>query len=175
MHLGDYQSAAFQFAEYKDTNYPVIAIGEELGELMEVFAIALDVHGDIHCALVDRVSNELGGILWNVSAICKETGLHLAEFEPSTVSDNLSGLILELGANVGTVQGMHAKAARKFGNAYEVDKCKLFDALGRVVDSIEAIAGEFALEIEDVAQANIDLLAQRKAAGTISAVEKRDE
>ena len=73
-YLRDYQHEAIKFAVYKDPIYPVLAVGEEAGELQGVVAKALRKGVE---PSRERILDEIGDVLWNLAAICEEYGLTL--------------------------------------------------------------------------------------------------
>jgi len=74
---------------------------------------------------------------------------------------------LALGEECGEVQGLVAKSLRKHGNLSGVNKYELEKELGDVLWNIAAIATEFSLDLEEIAEKNLKKLQARKAAGTI--------
>lgn len=76
MKLNEYQEAAKTTAVYQDSRYPILAIGEEVGELQGVFAKAMR-KGKPHD--VAKAADELGDVLWNVALLAYEIGFTLDE------------------------------------------------------------------------------------------------
>jgi NTP pyrophosphatase (non-canonical NTP hydrolase) len=89
MHLNDYQFKAETYAEYKDPMYPYFGLAEEAGETLGVIAKSLrkrgvsgisgDASGDMMNYVETRLSDELGDVLWMLSACCAELGITLQD------------------------------------------------------------------------------------------------
>lgn len=74
--LNEYQVAARKYAVYKDPMYPVLALGEEAGEVLGKFAKA-NRKGVTPCPI--EVAKELGDTLWQLSAIAADLGFTLEQ------------------------------------------------------------------------------------------------
>jgi len=74
--MNDYQARALATALYKDPLYPLLALGEEVGELQGKFAKFY--RGDKELVEAD-IKKEAGDILWQLSAFCYEQGWSLED------------------------------------------------------------------------------------------------
>ena len=89
MHLNDYQFKAEMYAEYKDPMYPFFGLAEESGETLGVIAKSLrkrgvsgisgEIKGDMMNYVETKLSDELGDVLWMLSACCAELGITLQD------------------------------------------------------------------------------------------------
>jgi len=84
MNLKDYREQALQFAEYEEELYPMVALAEETGEFLGIFAKAL--RGDdlqkrfgTEEALREAVLKEAGDVLWQLTNALNEAGLTIEE------------------------------------------------------------------------------------------------
>lgn len=84
MNLKDYREQALQFAEYEDEHYPFVALAEETGEFLGIFAKTL--RGDdlerrfgTRDALREAVLKEAGDVLWQLTNALNEVGLTIEE------------------------------------------------------------------------------------------------
>lgn len=95
MDWTDYQEEAFKFAKYPTTPalyvggnyipmYPVLALGEEAGELQGKIAKAVRDGADYH-DLREMVKKELGDVLWNLSAIANHFDLPLQDVAQANI------------------------------------------------------------------------------------------
>ena len=92
--MNEYQTEAFKFACYKDSDYPFFALAEEVGELLGKIAKAK--RGDKALETIkelseyrDGLKKELGDVLWQLSACCNEIGFSLEDIAQSNL-DKLS-------------------------------------------------------------------------------------
>ena len=77
MNFEEYQSQAAKTRKYPAGHYyPLLALGEEVGEVQGKFAKAYRDEKALDYAAVNK---ELGDVLWNLSALCTELGLSLAQ------------------------------------------------------------------------------------------------
>lgn len=108
MDLNEYQAQAIKFAKYSESEYPFLALGEEVGEVMGKLAKFIRKNGgnlssvlddisypDIelnsdHFELRMQVKKELGDVLWQLQACCNELGFTLEEVALNNI-DKLSG------------------------------------------------------------------------------------
>lgn len=74
-----YQDKAYEYVAYENIQYPVMALAEEVGEVSALFAKASRKYGDI--SRVDRkvLMDELGDVLWNISALAEEFDISLSD------------------------------------------------------------------------------------------------
>ena len=70
-----YQKGAATTAIYKDPIYPVLALGEEAGEVLGKFAKAVRKGVEFP---KDDIIKELGDVLWNVAMIAHDLGVPLS-------------------------------------------------------------------------------------------------
>ncbi len=105
MKLNDYQLDAMEFAEYRNNDYPFLALSEEVGEVSGKLAkyvrknecslstAIYDVNNG-SCnnskALRADLKKELGDVLWQLQACCAELGFSLEEVAELNL-DKLSG------------------------------------------------------------------------------------
>jgi NTP pyrophosphatase (non-canonical NTP hydrolase) len=77
MKLRDYQLLADKYACYDDPEYPFFALAEEVGEFLG--KIAKFKRGDDtfpdQATYLEALQKELGDVLWQWQACCKELGL----------------------------------------------------------------------------------------------------
>lgn len=78
MNFNEYQQEAIKTARYKKgCAYPLLALGEEVGELQGKFAKALrDGHPP---DFLKSVVKEMGDVLWNLSCLAHDWGIQLEE------------------------------------------------------------------------------------------------
>jgi len=74
MNLNEYQEAARKTAVYQNSMYPMMAIGEEVGELQGIFAKAMRKGLPYDR---EKAIDELGDVLWNVANVAHEIGITL--------------------------------------------------------------------------------------------------
>lgn len=84
MKFEDYQTEAKQTALYpnrlKNLEYPTLGLAGEAGEVANVVKkIQRDFGGEITDEIRAKLKDELGDVLWYVSACADELGLTLAE------------------------------------------------------------------------------------------------
>lgn len=86
--LNRYQERAKEFAVYQSPIYPFTALAEEVGEVSALASKQLRKLG--HLIDIDRtkLADELGDVLWNLSAIASDYGIMLADL----ADDNLRKL-----------------------------------------------------------------------------------
>lgn len=109
MKLNEYQEKAFYFAKYDYSDYPFLALTEEVGEVMGKLAKHVRKHSgklahaildaneayleelgtEADKALHDDLKKELGDVLWQLSACCQELNLSLEEVAKANL-DKLS-------------------------------------------------------------------------------------
>lgn len=84
MQFTEYQEQAMQFAQYEDENYPFVAITEELGEFLSLYAKAL--RGDdllqrfaSYEELENHIKKEAGDVLWQLTACLMELDIPLED------------------------------------------------------------------------------------------------
>lgn len=108
MNFDEYQKKATEFAQYEETEYPFLALSEEVGEFLGIFAKAYrgdDLLGRYGCKekLREAVLKEAGDILWQLSQTLKEVNLSLqdaAELNLQKLEDRLArGVIKGAGDN----------------------------------------------------------------------------
>lgn len=80
MEFNDYQTEAAKTAIYTDRNYPVLGLAEEAGEVAGIVAKAVrDNQGKLTHEQINRLSKELGDVLWMVAMVAYEHGISLQE------------------------------------------------------------------------------------------------
>lgn len=94
MKLNEYQSKAAEFAVYESLDYPLLALGEEVGELQgKVAKYVRKNKVDAHEAVVDAqfgfpgaelelkeaMKKEAGDVLWNLSNLLNDLGISLED------------------------------------------------------------------------------------------------
>lgn len=76
MTFDEYQREAIKTKKYPDgVTYPLLALGEEVGEVLGKFA-KYQRDGVID---MEAVKKELGDVLWQLSALCYEAKIPLQE------------------------------------------------------------------------------------------------
>lgn len=91
-----YQTKAMAFAKYTDHDYPFLALGEESGEVLGKLAKYVRKNQcNLNDALIAAISpanlkeqtlrenlvNELGDVMWQLTACCEELGISLEELQ----------------------------------------------------------------------------------------------
>ena len=82
MYLNEYQREARKTAIYKSRIYPFLALAEEAGEVAGKIAKKLRKEGhNFHLTDSERwgVIDELGDVLWQLSACCEELKIPLGD------------------------------------------------------------------------------------------------
>lgn len=84
MNFKDYQSEASQTALYpnrlKNLEYPTLGLAGEAGEVANIVKkIQRDLGGQITEEVRGKLKDELGDVLWYISACADELGLTLTE------------------------------------------------------------------------------------------------
>jgi len=84
MNFEEYQDAAKQTALYpnrlKNLEYPTLGLAGEAGEVANIVKkIQRDFGGEVTAEIRDKLKDELGDVLWYISACADELGLTLAE------------------------------------------------------------------------------------------------
>ena len=84
MKFEDYQSAASKTALYprrlENLEYPTLGLAGEAGEVANIgIQIQRDHGGEINDEIRARLKDELGDVLWYISACADELGLTLGE------------------------------------------------------------------------------------------------
>ena len=79
MNFKEYQQESYHYKKYADAIYPIIALGEECGEVQGLVAKAIRKQNNMYSVEKVKVMDELGDVLWNLSAICTEYGLNLED------------------------------------------------------------------------------------------------
>jgi|TARA_R110001606_G_scaffold388303_2_gene553508 NTP pyrophosphatase (non-canonical NTP hydrolase) len=75
--LDTYQEQAAEFAVYPQGSfYPVFGLGEETGEVLGLFAEAINNKGTVDLV---KVKKELGDVLWHLSQIANDNDFSLSE------------------------------------------------------------------------------------------------
>lgn len=75
--LNVYQRRASRFAVYpQGSDYPVLGLGEEAGEVTGLFAKAVRKGTPVP---LDKLRKELGDVLWNVAQIATDHGMDLSD------------------------------------------------------------------------------------------------
>ena len=105
MTPNEYQEKAYLFAKYKHADYAVLALTEEVGEVMGKLAKFsrkndMTLSGSIKAAarpvglapmhLRDDMEKELGDVLWQFNAVCTELGFTLEQIMQSNL-EKLTG------------------------------------------------------------------------------------
>ena len=99
MGFNEYQKKAMTFARYADRLYPFMALAEEAGEVMGKIAKFTRKEGhtpsfypstEAELTLSKDLEKELGDVLWQVQACCKELGITLEQLAESNLA-KLSG------------------------------------------------------------------------------------
>ncbi len=89
MKFNDYQAQAINTAIYpkdKALEYLVPAIGEEVGELLKLFAKTVrDNGGSYRDVDRDKAIKEAGDLLWMLSAMCSELGISLNDVAQANI------------------------------------------------------------------------------------------
>jgi NTP pyrophosphatase (non-canonical NTP hydrolase) len=84
MNFEEYQSEASQTAHYpdrlKNLGYPTLGLAGEAGEVANIVKkIQRDFGGEITDEIRAKLKDELGDVLWYISACADELGLTLSE------------------------------------------------------------------------------------------------
>ena len=79
MNLEEYQKRSFIYKKYADAIYPVLALGEETGEVQGVIAKAIRKENNMFRVDKGQLMSELGDVLWNLAAVCTEYNISLEE------------------------------------------------------------------------------------------------
>lgn len=80
MDFNDYQTSAAKTAIYTDRNYPVLGLAEETGEVAGIIAKAVrDNGGMLTHEQINRLSKELGDVLWMIAMVAYEYGINLQD------------------------------------------------------------------------------------------------
>lgn len=74
--LNDYQARAMATAVYENDLYPLLALGEEVGELQGKFAKFYRGDKDL---VEEDIKKEAGDILWQLAAFCNDQGWPLED------------------------------------------------------------------------------------------------
>lgn len=74
-----YQAQAKRYATFKDPHYPLLAVGEEVGELQGLFAKQLRKYGNLEGICKATASSEIGDVLWNLALIADMLGIKLGD------------------------------------------------------------------------------------------------
>ncbi len=90
MNFEDYQSAAAKTALYpnrlKNVEYPTLGLAGEAGEVANIVKKIQRDHGGVLTDEVrEKLKDELGDVLWYISACADELGLTLAEIAAHNV------------------------------------------------------------------------------------------
>lgn len=91
MNFEDYQSAASRTALYprrlNNLEYPTLGLAGEAGEVANIVKkIQRDHGGVLNAEIRSRLKDELGDVLWYVSACADELGLSLREIAEYNVN-----------------------------------------------------------------------------------------
>ena len=86
MDFLSYQKKAYEFKKYSDSIYPVIALGEETGEVQGLVAKAIRKHSSMYRLDRDSLKSELGDVLWNLAAVCSEFGMSLNDIAEDNIA-----------------------------------------------------------------------------------------
>ena len=96
--LDTYQHQAIGFAVYKEPLYPFLALAEETGEVLGALAKYSRKTGApdfTDPALVGKLRDELGDVLWNVANAASELGVSLSDI----ATENIDKLTFRLVTN----------------------------------------------------------------------------
>lgn len=101
MKLNEYQEKAAEFAVYDTLDYPLLALGEEVGELQgkvakyvrkdktnahEALCDAMDpVLNDRPQVLRDSIAKEAGDVLWNLSNLLEDLNMTLEDVATANI------------------------------------------------------------------------------------------
>lgn len=185
MQLSEYQSkarsTAFDSALSPDYLFPGIA-----GEVGEVQEVLLNKYGTEDAEFGKQLASELGDHLWFVALICEYFGLdfksivleehfdNIVEFQ-RIVDDSLEKeepteemLAYELALYVGDLCSVWAKAVRDTNRTLNVEKFRKLElGLSNVVFSVARLGALWGYNLDDLLDANIEKLFDRKDRGVI--------
>jgi NTP pyrophosphatase (non-canonical NTP hydrolase) len=85
LFVSQYEMIAKKTASYKEVEYLVCGLGEEVGELLHEYAAMYRVGGLLDG---DKVKSEMGDIIWVLSQIARESGFTLED----AMRDNMEKL-----------------------------------------------------------------------------------
>lgn len=172
MLLDQYQTTARTTAIYPNLGhnlmYPALGLCGECAEVLEKADRG---------ATGEQVGPELGDVLWYVANLAAEAGMTLSELVgdeafPQGVSASevprmtaVLGLCVAVGRVAEIVKKIHRDGE---GQLSKERASRLAEALEAVLNSSARVAWTFGLRLEELAQANADKLASRKARGVLS-------
>lgn len=93
MKASDYQKDALILCPLKfreDVNFALLGLGEETGELFQLIRKARRDGRELN---LDRVKEECGDILWNVSVLCSILNINLDDVMSSNIKKIFSRIV----------------------------------------------------------------------------------
>ncbi|NOZ82019.1 MAG: nucleoside triphosphate pyrophosphohydrolase family protein [Candidatus Micrarchaeota archaeon] len=81
MTFSEYQKESRKTAVYpRGIIYPALGLGGEAGEVLEkIKKIIRDREGKVDAEVLEKISKELGDVLWYIAQLCTELGLDMEE------------------------------------------------------------------------------------------------
>lgn len=148
-----YQKAAWTFSTPEaGSDYFYFALLEEKGEALGVVAKAIRANIPVD---IDKLTKELGDVMWQIAAIATSTERRLrpshmysGTFEPGYID--------------------------RLAHAYKSNMTSS-KRIGFALDFVRCMAAMFKLDMIDIMTKNIEKLEERKAAGTIDSVNRKDD
>jgi len=95
MTFEEYQELAGRTADYPEFKnivggkvlYPVLGLSGEVGEIVEIIKkVHRDKHGELTLETVLRLRDELGDVLWYISALATELELDLGDIAQNNIT-----------------------------------------------------------------------------------------
>jgi len=162
-------------------SYVSLKLGGETGEVLEHLGKALrDDAGELTEDRATLLSKEIGDVLWYVARFAHELGFKLAMVIEQDIDDLRVGIPgrgtptartcigLGLSRNVGLLSArLFGVLITKAGNYDSADKDFFAMRLACIFHWLNQLAVECALDIQEIADENLEKLARRKARGTL--------